>query len=264
MKLRLVTKGRRFTLYAIDQSDDPSVLSCPVMEFLSDLKRSTLASHKTLVAVLKLHADNGPIHNERKSRVLKGSDGIYEFKSRQVDRIAYFYSSGDRGVTILTHGFHKGDNVRVQIRRAENLKVKILRLEELVTNISSISQVDGAEEVGFLDESVSGYQNDSEFIAETMALRFAEEVARRIDARGISRAQLARNMGVSRAYITRILDAPPNLTLQSIAKIALALDMKPELRLSDDSRSGGSLGTMPVPTSGQSINGEVLMGRASQ
>ena len=127
-----------------------------------------------------------------------------------------------------------------------------------MTNISSIGQVDGAEEIGFLDESVSGYQNDAEFIAETMALRFAEEVARKIEARGISRAQLARNMGVSRAYITRILDAPPNLTLQSIAKIALALDMKPELRLSDDGRGEGNLDTMPAPTSSQSINGEVL------
>ena len=89
------------------------------------MKRSILASHKTLVAVLKLHADNGPIHNERKSRLLKGSDGIYEFKSRQGDRITYFYPSGERGVTILTHGFHKGDkgdNVNTQIRRAENLK----------------------------------------------------------------------------------------------------------------------------------------------
>ena len=127
-----------------------------------------------------------------------------------------------------------------------------------MTNISSIKQVDGAAEVGFLDESVSGYQNDPEFIAETMALRFAEEVARKIEARGISRAQLARNMGVSRAYITRILDAPPNLTLQSIAKIALALDMQPSLRLSDNSNSEGSLDTMSVPISGQSINGEAL------
>ena len=92
------------------------------MEFLGDLKRSTPASHKTIVAVLKLHADSGPIHNECKSRLLKGSHGIYEFKSRQGDRIAYFYPSGERGVTILTHGFHKGDNVHVQIRRAENLK----------------------------------------------------------------------------------------------------------------------------------------------
>ena len=127
-----------------------------------------------------------------------------------------------------------------------------------MTNISSISQVDGVEEIGFLDELVSDYQNDAEFIAETMALRFAEEVARRIEARGVSRAQLARNMGVSRAYITRILDAPPNLTLQSIAKIALALHMKPELRLFDDSGSGGSLDTLPVPTSGHSVNVEVL------
>ena len=127
-----------------------------------------------------------------------------------------------------------------------------------MTNTSSIGQVDGAEEIGFLDESVSGYQKDAEYIAETMALRFAEEVARRIEARGVSRAQLARDMGVSRAYITRILDAPPNLTLQSIAKIALALDMKPELRLSDDGRGDGNLDTISASASGQSINGDVL------
>ena len=126
-----------------------------------------------------------------------------------------------------------------------------------MTNTPSIGKVDGAEETGFLDESVSGYEQDASYIAETMALRFAEEVARRIEAKGISRAQLARNMGVSRAYITRILDAPPNLTLQSIAKIALALDMKPELGLSDDSTGEGSLDKTFELTQIQSVNGDV-------
>lgn len=127
-----------------------------------------------------------------------------------------------------------------------------------MTNSPKIDQVGDVEGIGYLDESVSGYGIDADYIAETMALSFAEEVVRRIEVKGISRAQLARDMGVSRAYITRILDAPPNLTLQSIAKIALALGMKPELRLSGHSMGERSPDTTSAPTSTNSVNGEVM------
>ena len=125
-------------------------------------------------------------------------------------------------------------------------------------NTSSIDHVDNSEKVGFLDESLAGYEQDAEYIAEMMALEFAEEVARRIKSKGISRAQLARDMGVSRAYITRILDAPPNLTLQSIAKIAQALGMKPELRLSNDGSGKWNDEEVTTTFSEHSTHGEMV------
>lgn len=122
MKLQLMTRGRNFSVYAIDLSDDPDVPRCPAMEFFGDLRRSAIDSHKSLTAVLNMHAENGPIHNIQRSRPLRGSDGIFEFKSRQGDRIAYFFPAGQRNMTILTHGFHKGANVNREIRRAQSIR----------------------------------------------------------------------------------------------------------------------------------------------
>ena len=61
-----------------------------------------------------------------------------------------------------------------------------------------------------------------------------ETAARIIDAmerRGVTRSELARRMEVSPAYVTKILRGHANLSLESLAKVAFALDMKWEFRL---------------------------------
>ena len=80
-------------------------------------------------------------------------------------------------------------------------------------------------EIGFLDEAVAELADDPEFVADGLALEFAEQIARAMKSQGITKAELGRRMGVSRAYTTRILDAPPNLTLLSMAKVSLALGL---------------------------------------
>ena len=77
-----------------------------------------------MLNVLRQHAMAGPVLNEQKSRLLE--DGIYEFKSRQGDRLLYFYSPVQRGLTILTHGFHKGSRLRVEIARANSMRSEYL------------------------------------------------------------------------------------------------------------------------------------------
>ena len=46
--------------------------------------------------------------------------------------------------------------------------------------------------------------------------------------KGIRRAELAREMGVPKSQISRIFNAPANLTLLSIARIAVALGVEPQ------------------------------------
>ncbi len=108
------------------------------------------------------------------------------------------------------------------------------------------TQTAAMNEAGCLDEFASEYAKDPNYVAEGMALEFAEAASRRMKDEGVSRAELARQMGVSRAYITRIFDAPPNLTLLSIAKLALALGLTPEIRLA---ASGGPESTDPAASS---------------
>jgi hypothetical protein len=71
-----------------------------------------------MINVLRLHAEAGPIWNEQKSRELW--DSIYEFKTTQGARLLYFYAPG--GMTILTHGFHKGGNLKVEVQRAKEMR----------------------------------------------------------------------------------------------------------------------------------------------
>ena len=86
-------------------------------------------------------------------------------------------------------------------------------------------------ESGYLDKTLSKLAHDPEFIAERLALALAEDILRVMKDNKVSKSELARRMGVSRAYVSRMLDAPPNLTLLTISKVALALGLEPNLRL---------------------------------
>ncbi len=88
-------------------------------------------------------------------------------------------------------------------------------------------------EIGFLDEAVKELSDDPEFIAEGLAINFAERIARVMESKEITKAELGRRMGVSRAYTTRFLDAPPNLTLLSIAKVSLALGLTVQIHVAE-------------------------------
>ena len=88
-------------------------------------------------------------------------------------------------------------------------------------------------QVCFLDEATRELSDDPEFVADGLALEFAEQIARAMNGQGVTKAELGRRMGVSRAYTTRILDAPPNLTLLSMTKVALALDLTVHIHVAE-------------------------------
>ena len=72
------------------------------------------------------------------------------------------------------------------------------------------------------------YSDDPDYRAEGMANDVASQVARRMEDLGVSRSALAEALGVNRAYVSKVLNAPPNLTLRSIAAVAIALGIKAE------------------------------------
>ena len=82
-----------------------------------------------------------------------------------------------------------------------------------------------------LTRDAQEYANDPEFIAEGLSMKVIEEMLKYLEQKGLSQSCLAEKMGVSRAHISRILNAPPNMTLLTIAKIALALGVTPDVSL---------------------------------
>ena len=54
-------------------------------------------------------------------------------------------------------------------------------------------------------------------------VEFTEDVCRLMNEQGVSRAELARRLGTSRAYITKLLGGDANFTLETMTKVAMAL-----------------------------------------
>ncbi len=86
-------------------------------------------------------------------------------------------------------------------------------------------------------------KNDPEFIAEALALKVTEEMLEILEEKGKSQSWLGEKMGVSRAHISKILNAPPNMTFLTLAKIAAALEVEPDILLN----SGANLKDQTKP-----------------
>lgn len=87
-----------------------------------------------------------------------------------------------------------------------------------------------------LEQYALEYENDPEFIAEGLSIKVVEEMLELLSQRNLNQSLLAQKMQVTRAHISRILNAPPNMTLLTIAKIAVALGVKPDVCLNVESR----------------------------
>lgn len=124
MKLAIQYRGQIFTIYAIVRDNG----SCPAVDFLERLKQENGSSHKSLVNLLIRHADHGQLANERKSRPIKGRNSkigrLFEFKTKQGDRLLYFYEQGQK--TILIDGFHKGSPPQREYKKAEGMRDEYL------------------------------------------------------------------------------------------------------------------------------------------
>jgi transcriptional regulator with XRE-family HTH domain len=70
---------------------------------------------------------------------------------------------------------------------------------------------------------VDKYKDDSEFRAEGVILDITEKIVAKMEEKNISRAELARRLGVSKAFITKLLNGNTNLTLKTMVSVAAAL-----------------------------------------
>lgn len=62
-------------------------------------------------------------------------------------------------------------------------------------------------------------------------LQFTEDIVREMDRQGISRTELARRLGSTPAYVTKILRGKVNFTLSTMMKLAHALGSEVQVQL---------------------------------
>ena len=104
-----------------------------------------------------------------------------------------------------------------------------------------------------------------------------EEIYRVLVSRGLTKAQLAERLGTSRAYVTKLLDGHENMTLKTLVRVANAMEMTVDVRLtprkanavapaaSVKSAIGARMRYAPSPiTSGQKATVKTATGRGMQ
>jgi transcriptional regulator with XRE-family HTH domain len=70
-----------------------------------------------------------------------------------------------------------------------------------------------------------------EYWQQDAILDFAEELCRLMEEKGVSRAELARRIGKSPAYITEVLRAESNFTIGTMTRLGMALGCRLRLHL---------------------------------
>ncbi len=84
---------------------------------------------------------------------------------------------------------------------------------------------------------IEKFRNDVDYITEATILDFTEMVVEKMQKTGISRAELAHKLGVSRPFVTKLLNGNPNMTIKTMASIAHAL--KCEMRIALRRKAAG-------------------------
>jgi transcriptional regulator with XRE-family HTH domain len=79
------------------------------------------------------------------------------------------------------------------------------------------------------DALIKRFQNDPQFIAEGLLLDINEQLVRLMHEQGISQSALAQKLGVSNAYVSRLLNGNENLTIKQLVRIARVLGRKVEV-----------------------------------
>lgn len=73
-----------------------------------------------------------------------------------------------------------------------------------------------------------------DYWVDAACLSFEEDLFRLMEERGISRADLARAIGASTAYVSKILNGESNYTLRTMAKLARAVEGVLQVRIVDE------------------------------
>jgi ribosome-binding protein aMBF1 (putative translation factor) len=76
------------------------------------------------------------------------------------------------------------------------------------------------DELEFLTQSADGDRSGAEYRLQALVLEISDRVTTRLQKQGISQAELARRLGVSRPMITKLLTGDSNFQLRTLLRLA--------------------------------------------
>lgn len=83
-----------------------------------------------------------------------------------------------------------------------------------------------------LREKINAARDTFDYRLEKILLQLGEDICLLMEQQGLNRTHLAERMGVSPAYITKILSGNPNLTIKSLLKLTDAMGKELTLQFS--------------------------------
>ena len=89
-------------------------------------------------------------------------------------------------------------------------------------------------------DKLKEFETDQEFRTEEVIIAFTEKVVAAMRERDMSRVELAQRLGVSKAFVTKLLNGNTNLTIRTMVSLAAALecellvDIQPRSKSSHD------------------------------
>jgi transcriptional regulator with XRE-family HTH domain len=75
----------------------------------------------------------------------------------------------------------------------------------------------------WFDEKLQEFRKDVDFSTEELILDLTERITAAMNTLGINRAELAKRLGVSKAFVTKLLNGNPNMTVRTMVSIAKSL-----------------------------------------
>lgn len=82
----------------------------------------------------------------------------------------------------------------------------------------------------WFERELAASKDTPEYELEWLLLEVEEAIHTSMEARGMSRSELAERLGTSRAFVTKLLGGQENLTLKTLVRVANALEMKVETK----------------------------------
>ena len=93
------------------------------------------------------------------------------------------------------------------------------------------------------EERLRRLEGDPEYVFEGLQFDIMEQMLALMETRGMSRSQLARELGCSDAYVTKLLKGTQNLTLRTLFDVSRALGGELRVSLKEGAsrkKAGGS------------------------
>lgn len=83
----------------------------------------------------------------------------------------------------------------------------------------------------FLENFFKNAEKRPSYVSAKTCLKIAKNIERVMEEKNINNAALAELLGCSKPYITKILRGDANLTIETLAKLSIALDCEPVVEL---------------------------------